>query len=69
MTETPDSSPNTPGYEGYALDAENAAEMARLMVQDQVLILPVPAWVAANGPSFGFRVSQGGVSLCLTPRS
>jgi tRNA G46 methylase TrmB len=37
VTEIPDLSSNTLGYEGYALDAENAAEMARLMVQDRVL--------------------------------
>ncbi len=37
MTHTPDSSVGSHSYEGYALDAENAAEMARLMVQDRVL--------------------------------
>jgi ubiquinone/menaquinone biosynthesis C-methylase UbiE len=37
MTDIPDSSSGAQSYEGYALDAENAAEMARLMVQDQVL--------------------------------
>src|SRR5579864_7073844 len=37
VTEIPDSSSSTLGYEGYALDAENATEMARLMVQDRVL--------------------------------
>jgi hypothetical protein len=34
---------------------------------DRFLILPVPAWVAAGGPSFGFRVDQGGTSLCMPP--
>lgn len=33
----PSSSSDSHPYEGYALEAENAAEMARLMVQDQVL--------------------------------
>ena len=37
MTDTPDSSTGPPGYEGYIMDAENAAEMARLMVQDHLL--------------------------------
>jgi len=37
MTHTPDSSVGSHSYEGYALDAENAAEMARLMVQDRVI--------------------------------
>jgi hypothetical protein len=34
---------------------------------DRFLVLPVPAWVAAGGPSFGFRVDQGGTSLCMEP--
>ncbi len=37
MTDRMDSSADTRSYEGYALDAENAAEMARLMVQEQVI--------------------------------
>ena len=37
MTHTPDSSADSHSYEGYALDAENAAEMARLMRQDHGL--------------------------------
>src|SRR6266571_2316017 len=35
MTDLPDTSSS--GYEGYVLDAENAAEMARLMLQDHML--------------------------------
>jgi hypothetical protein len=31
------------------------------------IVLPVPSWVAAGGPSFGFHVNQGGASLCLPP--
>ena len=37
MTENPDSSSHAQDYEGYLLDAENAAEMARLMLQDHML--------------------------------
>ncbi len=37
MTDSMDSSSGAHRYEGYALDAENAAEMARLMVQDRLL--------------------------------
>src|SRR5947209_19435692 len=37
MTDSTDSSSGTHRYEGYALDAENAAEMARLMIQDRLL--------------------------------
>lgn len=37
MTDLPDASSNLSGYEGYVLDAENAAEMARLMLQDHML--------------------------------
>src|SRR6266545_1715082 len=32
------------------------------------LVLPVPSWVAAGGPSFGFQVNQGGASLCMKPQ-
>ena len=37
MNDTPDSSTGPSGYEGYIMDAENAAEMARLMIQDHLL--------------------------------
>jgi hypothetical protein len=35
---------------------------------ERFLILPMPAWVAANGPSFGFRVDPDGTSLCMEPK-
>jgi hypothetical protein len=35
---------------------------------DRFIVLPVRPWVAAGGPSFGFRVSPGGASLCMPPR-
>jgi len=34
---------------------------------DGFMVLPLQAWVAANGPSFGFEVTEGGASLCLVP--
>ena len=37
MTDIPDSSSGPQGYEGYVLPAENAAEMARLMLQDRLI--------------------------------
>jgi hypothetical protein len=59
-----------PGAEGPAQGNDLAQFYSQCQVNDtdRFLILPLPAWVAAGGPSFGFRVSQGGVGLCLTPR-
>lgn len=37
MANTQDSVTGTSGYEGYVLPAENAAEMARLMIQDRLI--------------------------------
>jgi ubiquinone/menaquinone biosynthesis C-methylase UbiE len=37
MALTPDGPSGTPTHEGYVVDAENAAEMARLMLQDHLL--------------------------------
>jgi hypothetical protein len=34
---------------------------------ERFVVLPVKPWVAAKGPSFGFRVTPGGTSMCLTP--
>lgn len=34
---------------------------------DRFLVLPVQTWVAANGPSFGFRVTPGGADVCMEP--
>lgn len=36
---------------------------------ERFIVLPVKPWVAANGPSFGFTVNQGGASLCMTPEA
>ncbi len=35
---------------------------------ERFIVLPVKPWVAANGPSFGFRVSEGGASMCMSPK-
>jgi hypothetical protein len=32
------------------------------------IVLPIPTWIAADGPSFGFKVSAGGASICRAPR-
>ena len=32
------------------------------------IVLPVPSWVAAGGPSFGFQVNQGGANVCMQPQ-
>jgi len=34
---------------------------------DHFIVLPVKPWVEAKGPSFGFRVTPGGTSLCDPP--
>ncbi len=34
---------------------------------DRFIVLPIKPWVEANGPSFGFHVSPGGASMCMTP--
>ncbi|MEU4428031.1 fibronectin type III domain-containing protein [Actinoplanes sp. NPDC024001] len=35
--------------------------------EDKFVVLPVKPWVDAGGPSFGFKLSGGGVSLCMPP--
>jgi hypothetical protein len=32
------------------------------------IVLPVPSWIAAGGPSFGFQVNQGGADVCMQPQ-
>ena len=36
---------------------------------DHFLVLPLPTWIAAGGPSFGFQVDPGGTDLCMEPKS
>jgi chitodextrinase len=33
------------------------------------IVLPLKHWVEANGPSFGFKISGGGTSPCMTPHA
>ena len=35
---------------------------------ERFIVLPIKPWVDAGGPSFGFRVSDGGASICMAPR-
>lgn len=39
----------------------------RVADQEKFIVLPVAPWIAAGGPSFGFRVTADGASLCLAP--
>lgn len=34
---------------------------------DRFIVLPVKPWVEANAPSFGFRVTPTGASVCMAP--
>ncbi|MBQ0982564.1 fibronectin type III domain-containing protein [Micromonospora sp. M61] len=34
---------------------------------ERYIVLPIKPWVAANAPSFGFRVNGSGASLCMEP--
>jgi hypothetical protein len=34
---------------------------------ERFIVLPVEPWIAADGPSFGFRVTDDGASLCMAP--
>jgi hypothetical protein len=36
--------------------------------QVHFIVLPVPSWVAAGGPSFGFQVNHGGADVRMEPR-
>ncbi|MFD6562712.1 fibronectin type III domain-containing protein [Micromonospora profundi] len=37
--------------------------------ETRFVVLPVKPWVDAGGPSFAFKVSGGGASLCMTPKA
>ncbi|MEU1744738.1 fibronectin type III domain-containing protein [Micromonospora arida] len=37
--------------------------------ETRFVVLPVKPWVEAGGPSFAFKVSGGGASLCMTPKA
>jgi hypothetical protein len=34
---------------------------------ERFIVLPVAPWIAAGGPSFGFRFTADGASICLAP--
>jgi hypothetical protein len=34
---------------------------------EKFIVLPVQSWVAAGGPSFGFRLEEGSASTCMVP--
>ena len=58
-----------PLEEMRAQGSENSSFYRKCEVNDgdRFLVLPIPSWVAAGGPSFGFRVDQGGTSICMKP--
>lgn len=59
----------TPRLESNAQGNELSQFYSKCEVKDtdHFLVLPIASWVQAGGPGFGFRVAQGGASLCLIP--
>jgi ubiquinone/menaquinone biosynthesis C-methylase UbiE len=72
MTDLPHSSSGTQPYEGYIIDAENAAEMARLMIQDRVIthamggVLPEQPDLSGVRQVLDIGCGPGGWILSLT---
>jgi hypothetical protein len=60
-----------PGEEGPIQGTDTSGFYSQCSVNDgdHFIVLPVKPWVDAGGPSFGFRVNQGGASLCMPPRA
>ena len=50
-----------------AQDVGNFYSKCKVKDTDHFIVLPVKPWVEAKGPSFGFRVTPGGTSLCDPP--
>ena len=50
-----------------AQDVGNFYSKCKVKDTDHFIVLPVKPWVEAKGPSFGFRVTAGGTSLCDPP--
>jgi hypothetical protein len=50
-----------------AQDISHFYSKCRVADAEKFMVLPVPGWVAANGPSFAFRVNQGGANMCMVP--
>lgn len=59
----------TPTSEGRNQGNDISAFYGKCRVADKekFIVLPVAPWIAAGGPSFGFRVTDDGASLCLAP--
>jgi hypothetical protein len=59
-----------PGEENSIQGTDTSGFYSQCTVNDgdHFIVLPVKSWVDAGGPSFGFRVNQGGASLCMPPR-
>lgn len=59
----------TPTAEGRNQGNDISAFYRECQVSDneKFIVLPVAPWIAAGGPSFGFRVTDDGASLCLAP--
>nr|WP_230859990.1 fibronectin type III domain-containing protein [Actinoplanes aureus] len=58
-----------PGAESLpqATDIIGFHNKCRVDDNEHFIVLPLKPWVQANGPSFGFRVSAGGASVCMSP--
>jgi hypothetical protein len=58
-----------PGTESLpqASDISSFHSKCRVDDNDNFIVLPIKPWVEADGPSFGFRVSAGGASVCMSP--
>jgi hypothetical protein len=59
----------TPTAEGRSQGNDISAFYRECQVNnnEKFIVLPVAPWIAAGGPSFGFRVTDDGASLCLAP--
>jgi hypothetical protein len=50
-----------------ARDISGFYRKCRVTSAQRFIVLPVKPWVDAGGPSFAFRVSKSGASLCMAP--
>jgi fibronectin type III domain protein/deoxyribonuclease NucA/NucB len=59
----------TPTAEGRSQGNDISAFYRECQVNnnEKFIVLPVAPWIAAGGPSFGFRVTDDGASLCMAP--
>lgn len=58
-----------PGPEGsiQGTDLKQFYEQCRLADGEEFLIVPIPTWIEAGGPSFAVEVNAQGTTPCLTP--